>query len=740
MKKINSLLFAFMILFSCFSGSLSLAAGSSENFELSQNNTSLSEPSIETAPLNPDFLESEKSESIESISSSGDGDFSGTGYTPSPVNLSGLSKPAERLLLRASASELPATFDLRTKGQVTSVENQGKTGSCWAFSSLASLESYILGAEGESWDFSENNMKNLVTTYYSDGFDFDVNDGGNAFMAMAYLARWAGPVNEAEDPFSETSTSSPEGLVVQKYLQEALILPDRTGPLDNEVIKQALMDYGAVYSTMYMDKTIYYQENNHAYLYTGSGKVNHAITIVGWNDSFDRNMFKQIPAGDGAFIVKNSWGESWGEEGYFYISYYDTRLGYEENAVFTAADQDNFDYNYQYDPLGWVNQIGYSESLTAWSGNVFTSEGNEILEAVGFYTTDFDTAYEIYVYKNPTDGPLSQSGIFVANENGTCAFPGYHTQLLSSPVNLSSGEKFSVVIKFSNPSSGNPLALEYKLSGYSSKAQANSGESYISLNGVSWQDLTSVEDKTYDYSEANFCIKAFTIVTVPPEAEFSSNITSWVSPLTVQFTDLSKDAFSWEWDLNGDGIVDSIVQNPVYTYSSNKAYTVSLNVSNRNGFDSETKINYITVAPLSILSASPSENVTTYEGGEQAFSISTNHNSTVRWYLNGVLKSSESGVTSSSYSSSALSPGTYTVTARAVTGSEKVACTWAWTVRDWNPWDDSTSQEGTGISTGELQEAIHVYKNNLPIPNTGVELTSSRLEELIWLWREGSAN
>lgn len=737
MKKINSLLLALTILFSCLSGSSSFAAGSTENFELPLNNTPLSEPVIETAPLNPDFLEPELSDSLEPISSSDYGHVSGPGYMPSPINLSGLSRPVEKFLLRVSGPELPATFDLREEGQVTSVKDQGDTGSCWAFSSLASLESYLLGIEGESRDFSENNMKNLVTKYYSDGFDLTVDDGGNAFIAMAYLARWTGPVNESADPFNEISTYSPTGLPVQKHVQEVLMLPDRTGPLDNEVIKQALMDYGAVYSTMYWS-SLNYQENNHAYLYTGLGDINHAITIVGWNDSFDRNMFKQVPSGDGAFIIKNSWGEAWGEGGYFYISYYDTRLGYYENAVFTAAEKDNFDYIYQYDPLGWTKQMGYSGYSTAWGGNVFSSQGNEKLEAIGFYTTDLDTAYEIYVYTNPTNGPINQERNFVVKENGICSFPGYHTHLLNSPVDLSAGEKFSVVIKFSNPSSGSyPLAVEMPLSySYSSKAQANSGESYISLDGSSWQDITS----DTRYSEANFCIKAFTIVNELPEAEFSSNLTSWVSPLTAQFTDLSQSALSWKWDLNGDGIMDSTARNPIYTYTSYGNYTVSLNISNRNGLDSETKIDYITVTPLSILSASPSGNITTYEGEEQEFSISTNYYSTVNWYLNGVVKRSESGVKSSSYSNSALSPGTYTVTARAVTGSETVVRTWGWTVRDWNPWDDSISLGGTSISTGELQEAIHVYKNSLPIPNTGVEMTSSRLEELIRLWRAGPAN
>ncbi|WP_269851805.1 PKD domain-containing protein [Methanosarcina horonobensis] len=217
-------------------------------------------------------------------------------------------------------------------------------------------------------------------------------------------------------------------------------------------------------------------------------------------------------------------------------------------------------------------------------------------------------------------------------------------------------------------------------------------------------------------------------------------MTSYASPLTVQFTGLSTGAFSWEWDFNGDGITDSTVQNPVYTYTSHGNYTVSLNVSNRIGSDSETKSHYITVTPLSILSANPGGSVGTYEGDLQEFNISTNHNTTVNWYLNGTKKLTESNVKHSSYSNSAPSPGTYNVTVLAAAGSEKVTHTWNWTVLDWNPWDNSTSQEGKNISTEELQEAIHIYKNSLPVPETEVEMTGERLMQLIRLWREGSAN
>lgn len=735
LKKIKSFLLVFVILILCLPGSLGFAAGSAENPETPQNCTASSESVvefvIETAPMNPDFLEDQQPGSIEAFSFVGSyGQLSGTGYKPSPVDLSGLASSEGRLLLGASGSDLPAVYDLRKEGKVTAVKNQGKDGSCWAFSSIASLESYILGKEGKSYDFSENNMKNLVSKNYSQGFDLTPEDGGNAFISTAYLSRWSGPVNESEDPYTDSSSYSPTGLSVQKHVQEALFLPKRTEPLDNEVLKNAILEYGAVYTTIYWNPG-YYQQRNYAYRYPGNLSVNHAVTIVGWDDSFDRNSFTQIPPGDGAFIVKNSWGDTWGEDGYFYISYYDTKLGYNENAAFTAESQNNYDHVYQYDPLGWIVSKEYEGSLVAWGGNVFSSERNETLRAIGFYTTDLNTAYEIYVYKNPVSGPVNSGQGYLVQESGRYSFPGYHTHVLSSAVPIHAGERFSIVIRFANPSAPGPLAVEEPVARYSSKAQANSGESYVSPNGVRWEDISS-------NSEANLCIKAFTTSDSLPEADFSSNVTTGMYPLTVQFTDLSSNAFSWKWDLNGDGKIDSIAQNPVYTYGSYGNYAVSLTIGNSKGSDTETKPGYIKVASLSINSTSPGENVTTYKGEKQEFSVSTNYACNVSWYLNGESRGSESSVKDSSYTEVIRSPGFYNITAIATTGNERTTQSWNWTVRTWNPWDIPVSQEGENISTEELQEAIHIYRNSLQIPETGAELTNERLKELIQLWREGS--
>jgi hypothetical protein len=200
--------------------------------------------------------------------------------------------------------------------------------------------------------------------------------------------------------------------------------------------------------------------------------------------------------------MSNSWGSTWGDAGYFYISYYDTRIG-RDNAMFTAESPNDYSRVYQYDPLGWVANFGFG-SDTAYYANVFTSVGNEQLKAVGFYTSATNTEYEVKVFLNPDSGPISSAG-YSSEQNGTIRLPGYHTIRLDNPVSLKKGDRFSVALKVVSAGWTTPVAIELPISGYSSGATASSGQSYISSNGAGWSDLTASQPNT------NVCLKAFTI-------------------------------------------------------------------------------------------------------------------------------------------------------------------------------------------------------------------------------------
>jgi C1A family cysteine protease len=241
----------------------------------------------------------------------------------------------------------------------------------------------------ENWDFSEDNMKNLS------GFDRDCCGGGNYIMAAAYFLRWNGPVNETDDPYKMSCTSTDK--TVQKHVQQYIQIPIRESFLDNDNIKQAVMDYGAVAVSFYVDD-YYLKSATSAYYCNEEYGTNHAVCIVGWDDNYSKSNFKTQPSGDGAFIVKNSWGTSWGSSGYFYMSYYDVNLMmWAPGGVFRADSPGNYSTIYQYDPLGWVTSYGYSDE-TAWFANVFTASNSDPLTAVGWYTAEPNSPYEVYIY------------------------------------------------------------------------------------------------------------------------------------------------------------------------------------------------------------------------------------------------------------------------------------------------------------------------------------------------------
>ncbi len=446
------------------------------------------EPGV--APLNPDWTAFREDAARKNNLKITDEEHA-LGLIPPILDLSHLKTLKNGNALKTL--KYAASFDLRSHGKLTAVRNQGAYGTCWAFATYGSMESCLLTAETN--DFSENHLANLS------GFDYGFNDGGFYGMSVAYLARWGGPVDEADDPYPDQGGSSANTLV-RRHVQETLILSPRSSASDNDAIKEAVSTRGAVATTMYIDGS-YYNSGNKAFYYSGANEANHAVAIVGWDDNFSATNFTAAPPGDGAFIIRNSWGPDWGDGGYFRISYHDSCVG-EYNYVFDdAGPTNNYLHVYQYDPLGWVSSYGYG-STSAWGANVFQLTTTGTLEAVSFYAASPGSVCAIHVYANvTTNNPTA--GDLMTSQTGTVAFAGYHTVTLDAPVTFLSETNFSIVVKFTTPGYNYPIPIEYKVSGYSSGATSSNSQSFVSGNGATWADLYF----TPGVSNGNVCIKGF---------------------------------------------------------------------------------------------------------------------------------------------------------------------------------------------------------------------------------------
>ena len=432
------------------------------------------------------------------------------------------------------AAAYPSTYKT---ANLPDVRDQGSYGVCWAFSTISLIETNLIKKNlvSNDIDLSELHLVNYTYNCVNDplgGLEGDINKfdtsygsvmqyGGNVEMAANSLLDWEGAVNEDVVPYTTEYVRQVENNQLDDSLAYGKDVAHvqnfyRVNTTSKEDVKKAVMDYGAVSISYWSDQssdwsTQYYNSLTAAYYCPEGYTTNHAVNIVGWDDDYSSDNFATKPEGNGAWIVRNSWGSEYGKDGYFYLSYYDKSI-YSVGYTLEAELSDNYNNNYQYDGAMLYGYMGYTGSNKY--SNIFEAKanlgGSENIKAVSFMTgSSTNLNYTVSVYTNLSDDTNPESGTLAAQKSGVTTYDGMYTVVLDSSVNINEGKKFSVVVEV-NSNSGKTAYLAYERSmqsgkaGYWCTASVKANQSFINSPYNGWNDFSN---KSYG---GNFIIKAFT--------------------------------------------------------------------------------------------------------------------------------------------------------------------------------------------------------------------------------------
>ena len=478
---------------------------------------------------------------------------------------------AEEMPGTVGAADLPSAF--RTE-KLPAVESQSIYSTCWAFAAMKSSEVNLLkNGFGEGTDFSELQM--IYGTWFGEGDSWIPSTTwysaqGNYIMATAALARHYGAADGALYPYNTRFAFSESDRTADIAAIDRVIWPGtwptardswkgESWEAKNQAIKELIYEYGAL-SVSFNETGDYSKELNSYYTEWPSDDdtkpaANHAVTFVGWDDA------KETQGGTGAFLALNSWGEDWGENGLFWISYNDASLSDPAAYVMEAREpgvmRDDTIFSYT---GGGYSQTAKSTAAVC-GANVFTAEKETILDRVGFYLPA-NASYTARVLTGLADPRDPSSGAEAASVTGNTGYAGFYKADLPGTVTIGAGEAFAVELTV-RADNKNCVLFE-GLNRKGAVTVCHEGESFY-YNGTSWADSTAgvvIGGRTY-YTLGNIPIYAYGIgegmAAVPCDAD-TDGMTGLADLLTALRAEKGLTSLTnygrYAADLDGSGSVD----------------------------------------------------------------------------------------------------------------------------------------------------------------------------------------
>lgn len=307
---------------------------------------------------------------------------------------------------------LPTEYDSRKYGWVLEPRDQKTDGTCWAFSCATAWQILLHKNEIETGYLSAH----TIATCYEGYLTTPITGGGNTRIANSMLARLEGIVLEDAVPYDyqNTECKSYSKEDVPAYILGWDYLPED----DATAIKKSIMQSGAVSASIYFNR-IYYDYSTLIYKYTGESSPNHAVTLIGWDDS------KQ------AWLAQNSWGDQSYNGGYLWISYQDTNVAKECTAYTQYTSTNSIDNVHHITTAGMNAGYGYKTGVVSDGIIEYDFEAGEQLVAIGTSLPAANTRINFTVLD------LEAQAILYTSSPVTIPYKGFYKHNLETPLAVS---------------------------------------------------------------------------------------------------------------------------------------------------------------------------------------------------------------------------------------------------------------------------------------------------------------